>query len=191
MNTPTEDAILKMIEAYLLNKSVPTKTYGKAARYIENELEKLGLPYNKGAGCDLPFLGWEVKSRDTTSTSAITIASMNPNKIITTPYYVSPVFIKCQKILMFITEDCKIKDIELYDFSVEYIQSKIADAYEHGRKQIISDPKIAYTEYTGKYGYFEKTKKDRPELDFRLSHYDLINVKKMSNPLTETLFSWN
>ena len=188
--TPTERSIFDLIRKRLLNVPVPPKNGGEAGRYIEDLIIQLGCPFNKGKGVDIKFLGWECKSRDTTSTSAISITSMFPYDIINTGYYHSPVFDKCQKILLFITENLKIKNIEFYDLSDPYIQDKLCEAYEHGRNQIIKFPNIPYTEYTGYYGYFEKTKKNRPELDFRLSHNDIKHIKSMANPVYNKLFSY-
>jgi hypothetical protein len=188
--TPIEKSTYNLIRKKLLNLPVPPKFGGQAGRYIEKQIIKLGCPFNKGKGVDLKFLGWEIKSRDVTSTSAVTLSAMHPLEIITTPYIQSLVREKSQKILLFTTKDLKIKNIKFYDLSDSYIQDKLCEAYEHGRKQIICYPDILYTEYTGFFGYFENTNKDRSELSFRLSKNDLKNIREMANPQINKLFSF-
>jgi hypothetical protein len=64
-------------------------------------------------------------------------------------------------------------------------------AYEHARSLIINNPKISYTPYEGYWGYFEKTKKDRPELDFRLADGQMEKLLSMTSSTFQDIFVYD
>jgi hypothetical protein len=192
MITSYEILILNIIRHHLLGKQISNNINGDAGRECENLLESIGISINRGAGCDIPEVGWEVKSRKGTATSAQTVTSMHPENIVLTPYRSSPVYQKIKKQLRFTTNDLNvIVSIELCDFDQPQIQDLLEEAYEHARSLIINDPKIEYTPYEGYWGYFEKTKKDRPELDFRLADGQMEKLLAMASSTFQDIFVYD
>lgn len=192
MITSYETLILNMIRHHLLHKEICNNTNGDAGRACENMLETIGIQINRGPGCDIPEIGWEVKTRKGTATSAQTITSMKPESIINTSYYQSPVYEKIKKQLRFTTNDLNIiVAIDLCDFDQPQIQELLEEAYEHARKLIINTPTISYTPYENFWGYFEKTKKDRPELDFRLADGQMEKLLAMTSSTFQDIFSYD
>jgi hypothetical protein len=192
MITVQETLLLNIIRKSLLGKQLPSNLYGDAGRTCENLLEDIGVPINRGAGCDILTLGWEVKSRKTNATSAQTITSMHPGDIISTPYRDSPVYEKIRKQLRFTSDESDvIIAIDLCDFDQDYIQDILEAGYERARIMIATNPKISYTPYQGLEGYFEKTKKDRPELDFRLADGQMEKFLAMTSSTFQDMFSYD
>jgi hypothetical protein len=193
MITPTETLILNIVRHQLLEKQLPSNFGGDAGRACENLLEDdVGIIINRGSGCDIPAIGWEVKSRKGTATSAQTVATMRPEDIISTPYPLSPIYNKIRKQLRFTTNNNDvIIAIDLCDFDQPQIQDLLQEAYEHARSLIKKTPKIEYTPYEGYWGYFEKTKKDRPELDFRLADGQMEKLLDMTNSTFQHIFNYD
>jgi hypothetical protein len=192
MITQYEILILNMIRHHLLNIKISNNINGDAGRECENLLESIGICINRGAGCDIPEVGWEVKCRKGTATSAQTVTSMHPKNIISTSYRFSPVYQKIRKQLRFTTNDLDIiTSIDLCDFDQPQIQDLLEEAYEHARSLIIINPKISYTPYEGYWGYFEKTKKDRPELDFRLADGQMEKLLAMTSSTFQNIFVYD
>jgi hypothetical protein len=191
MITSTETLILNIIRHHLLGRQLPSNINGDAGRACEFLLEDIGIRINRGAGCDIPEIGWEVKCRKGTATSAQTVATMRPENVISTPYPLSPIYEKIRKQLRFTTDDNDvIIAIDLCDFDQPQIQELIEAAYENARTLIRENPTISYTPYEGFWGYFEKTKKDRPELDFRLADGDMEKLLAMTNSTFQDLFAY-
>jgi len=193
MITPTETLLLNIIKHHLLGRQLPSNLGGDSGRACEDLLEdKIGISINRGAGCDIPEIGWEVKCRKGTATSAQTVSAMRPEDIISTPYPLSPIFKKIQKQLRFTTNDNDvIIAIDLCDFDQPQIQELIQEAYEHARILIKNNPSLEYTPYEGYWGYFEKTKKNRPELDFRLADGQMEKLLAMTNSTFQNLFAYD
>ena len=192
MITPTETLILNMIRHQLLGYQLPSNINGAAGRACEDLLEtKVGIRINRGYGCDIHEIGWEVKCRKGTATSAQTVTSMRPEDIISTPYPLSPVYNKIRKQLRFTTSDNHvIIAIDLCDFDQPQIQELLEEAYEHARSLIKEIPEREYTPYDGYWGYFEKTKKDRPELDFRLADGQMEKLLAMTASTFKDIFEY-
>jgi hypothetical protein len=192
MITPTETLILNMIRHQLLGYQLPSNTNGAAGRACEDLLEtKTGIRINRGYGCDIPEIGWEVKARKGTATSAQTVTSMRPEDIISTPYPLSPVYNKIRKQLRFTTNDNDvIIAIDLCDFDQPQIQELLEKAYEHARSLLKETPELEYTPYEGYWGYFEKTKKGRPELDFRLADGQMEKLLAMTASTFKDIFAY-
>jgi hypothetical protein len=191
MITPTETLILNIVRHHLLGRQLPSNQYGDAGRACEFLLESIGININRGAGCDIPEIGWEVKCRKGTATSAQTVTSMHPSNVIVTPYRLSPVYEKIQKQLRFTSNDLDIIiAIDLCDFDQPQIQDLIEIGYEHARSLIRANPNITYTPYEGFWGYFEKTKKDRPELDFRFADGDMEKLLAMTHSTFQDIFTY-
>ena len=191
MITRTETLILNIIRHHLLGKQLPSNYGGDAGRACEYLLEDIGISINRGAGCDIPEIGWEVKCRKGTATSAQTVATMRPENIISTPYPLSPIYEKIRKQLRFTSNELDvIIAIDLCDFDQPQIQELIEAAYEHARELLRANPSLAYTPYEGYWGYFEKTKKDRPELDFRLADGDMEKLLAMTSSTFQDIFAY-
>lgn len=191
MITRTETLILNIIRHHLLGKQLPSNYGGDAGRACEYLLEDIGIGINRGAGCDIPEIGWEVKCRKGTATSAQTVATMRPENIISTPYPLSPIYEKIRKQLRFTSNELDvIIAIDLCDFDQPQIQELLEAAYEHARALLRANPSLAYTPYEGYWGYFEKTKKDRPELDFRLADGDMEKLLAMTSSTFQEIFAY-
>jgi hypothetical protein len=191
MITSTETLILNIIRHHLLGKQLPSNYGGDAGRACEYLLEDIGISINRGAGCDIPEIGWEVKCRKGTATSAQTVATMRPENIISTPYPLSPIYEKIRKQLRFTSNELDvIIAIDLCDFDQPQIQELLEAAYEHARALLRVNPSLAYTPYEGYWGYFEKTKKDRPELDFRLADGDMEKLLAMTSSTFQEIFAY-
>jgi hypothetical protein len=192
MITPTETLILNIIRHHLLGRQLPSNFGGDAGRACENLLEDdVGISINRGFGCDIPEIDWEVKCRKGTATSAQTVTTMRPKDIISTPYPLSPVYNKIRKQLRFTTNDNDvIIAIDLCDFDQPQIQDLLKAAYEHARKLLTENPHLEYTPYSGYWGYFEKTKKDRPELDFRLADGQMEDLLGMTKSTFKDIFAY-
>jgi hypothetical protein len=191
MITSTETLILNIVRHHLLGKQLPSNYGGDAGRACEYLLEDIGISINRGAGCDIPEIGWEVKCRKGTATSAQTVATMRPENVISTPYPLSPIYEKIRKQLRFTSNELDvIIAIDLCDFDQPQIQELLEAAYEHARSLLRANPSLAYTPYEGYWGYFEKTKKDRPELDFRLADGDMEKLLAMTNSTFQEIFAY-
>jgi len=192
MITPTETLLLNIIRHRLLGKQLPSNFGGDAGRASENLLEDdVGIIINRGFGCDIPEIGWEVKCRKGTATSAQTVTTMRPEDIISTPYPLSPVYNKIRKQLRFTTNDNDvIIAIDLCDFDQPQIQELLEKAYEHARSLLKETPELEYTPYEGYWGYFEKTKKGRPELDFRLADGQMEKLLAMTASTFKDIFAY-
>jgi hypothetical protein len=176
----------------LLGKQLPSNINGNAGRECENLLESIGININRGYGCDIPAVGWEVKSRKGTATSAQTVATLHPETVIDNPFLQSLVYLKIRKQLRFTTNDLDvIIAIDLCDFDQPQILELIEAAYEHGRSLIRDNPQLMYTPYEGYWGYFEKTKKDRPELDFRLPDGQMEKLLAMTSSTFQEIFEYD
>ena len=113
----------------LIGKTVPASAGGHAGRAVENLLEYMGVPINRGRGADILVYGLEVKTRDVGATSAQTIADMQPEDIINNDYRNSNVWKKFQQQLRIKIKDGIIIEARVYDFSAPHIQSLIEKAY--------------------------------------------------------------
>lgn len=167
------------IKAKLVGEIVPPKTNGAAGRDIENQLRDQGYPISNQPGPDLPSVGLEVKSRDIDSTSPQSVGSMLPEDIASTPYPESIICKKLQQQLRVKTKDQVIVSSEVYDFSSSYIQKKLEESYEAGRKKIIDGDRSKYIK-GGPFGYFERTVKGSRSYQFRVSNNAAKKIETMS-----------
>lgn len=174
----------------LIGKVVPDNKNGHAGRYIEKLLEEAGVPINRGRGPDIEIIGLEVKTRDLDATSPQTIADMSVEDIINTSYRNSHVFKKFQQQLRIYTKNNVIVSAEVYDFSPPHIQELIEHAYDHAKAQLIKNPELTRTAYTGKYGYFERVSPHRKSLSFRLSNDDMATLEGMAKSEYKNLFEY-
>lgn len=172
----------------LVGKPVPLSKDGHAGRYIEYLLEQLGFIINRGHGPDILVFGLEVKTRDLDATSPQTVADMQVEDIIDTPYEQSHVHAKFQQQLRVYIKNQIIVSAEIYDFSKSRIQKEIKAAYEHAREQLIKEPWLPATSCKGKYyGYFEKCV-GKQSYSFRLSDSQMTKLENMATSTLDNFF---
>jgi len=175
----------------LIGQQLPTNQGGHAGRAAEDLVEQLlGIILNRGKGTDVKIWGWEIKTRKRTATSAQTVCTMSSNDIVILPYKSSPVYEKFQQQLRIYTNELDIIDeAVVVDFDQPHIQELIESAYEHGRKQIVNNPDIGYTEYSGYWGYFEQCHlPNSTAYSFRISGPDMDRLEDMAQSTYNELF---
>lgn len=200
--TKFEEVMLNnLYRHHLIGKVVPNKTNGEAGRKVEQYIKELGVPFNQGLGEDIVFCGWEVRTREIGSQSAITFASITLDSIIKTEYKNSNVHRKMKKILFISTQNNIIVKVDLHDLTPDHIQEKIEESYNRGKEQIIEfennnplvhlsrkdepDNRTHYlniTNYKKPYnGYFENSNERPKTYKFRMTESGYINLVAGSN----------
>lgn len=175
----------------LIGVRLGTNQHGHAGRALEDLLESWGVPINRGAGPDILVFGCEIKTRDCCAVSPQTIADMNIKDIKTCAYSESHVRAKFQQQLRVYTQDEIITQADLYDFSKPGIQKLIAEAYEHARRQLITDATLARTSGAGFYGYFERKANSNTSYSFRLNPADMNMLESMALRNFHQLFEYS
>ena len=136
-----------------LKKGIPVGTelpaqqrYGNIGRWVETELANNGYAVSNDKGVDMPDLGVEVKSRKKESNSNHTVGTMRIDEIIATDYPNSVIYEKFQQQyrVHYSDEGQVVTKEGIYDFSDNYIQRNVAEAYESGRKKIIENEENGY-----------------------------------------------
>lgn len=173
--------------AKLIGQTLPTNQHGHAARYTEDFLKAEGHNLNRGHGVDLPDLGIEVKNRETTAVSPQTVAGMTVDEIINTEYEDSLVYQKFQKQLRVYTTNGVVVSANVVDFDQWTVQTRMKEAYNHARRQLIANPHLERTKVKGQIGYFERTK-DHNDLSFRMSSNNMTKLETMTNSTAGRLF---
>jgi len=190
MKNQAKVKVFKLAEQ-LIGQQLPTNQGGHAGRAAEDLVEQLlGITLNRGKGTDVKIWGWEIKTRKRTATSAQTVCTMSSNDIVILPYKSSPVYEKFQQQLRIYTNELDIIDeAVVVDFDQPHIQELIESAYEHGRKQIVNNPDIGYTEYSGYWGYFEQCHlPNSTAYSFRISGADMDRLEDMAQSTYNDLF---
>lgn len=131
--------------------------HGNIGRWAEDQLRSNGYDINNGAGCDIPEMGIEVKTRKVESTSPHSIASMTIEDIIRTPYEDS---IVCEKFqsqyrILYSDEGQVVLSDEVYNFSESYIQDRIREGYEGCRREISAIESGGYYPHYIKHGWVQ------------------------------------
>ena len=162
---------------------------GKA---FEDILAQTGNPVSKGSGPDYPEYGLEVKTKDISSNSANSVGSMTYEDIKLTPYDESPIAKKIkQQFRVKVNKEGVIINTRVYDFTPDFIQEKLREAYESARIKIIKGDNSDYIAGT-KFGYFERKKgKDNKETNswaFRISVGAMDTLESMSKSKYSELF---
>jgi len=175
---------LPLAEKNLIGMHITEMYPGQAGMQIQDIMDNLGYITNKGKGCDIPELQVEIKCRAVEAVSAHTVAKMSAEDIINTPYYESLVYEKFQQQfrVKFSRGINVITQAKMYNFNIEACQRIAEASYEGARKlfQATGNPK--YIKADGCYGYFERTKKDLPDIyDFRFKDNDMKKLESMAN----------
>jgi gamma-glutamylcyclotransferase (GGCT)/AIG2-like uncharacterized protein YtfP len=97
------------------------------------------------------------------------------------------VFEKMQQQYRVKTKDQLIISGEVYDFSPEYIQDLIEEAYEAARKKLINGNDDPYI-YGTAWGYLEQTVKGSRSYEFRISNNAMKKLENTSKSTYKTLF---
>jgi len=173
---------------------LPDAAGGHAGRKIEDIMISQGFPLQNGVGADLKQQKIEVKSRDMDATSARTIGSMTADDIVNTPYAESNIFDKTQTQFIVKSRNNSVVKSGLFDFTCDYVQSHIKDAYEAAREKFIAGDRGNYIrgEINGvkTKGYFER-KQQTNSWDFRLpsNTYDKFEDVAATAPQFNKLFN--
>lgn len=104
---------------------------------VENYLRAEGWPVQSGAGPDIKVWGIEIKTRNIFATSMQTVGRITEQALKITPYDQSSIKQKIQRQIRVYHNGLNILDAKFYDFSPEYIQENIREAYEIGRQKVI------------------------------------------------------
>lgn len=158
--------------------------YGNVGRWVESKMKEQGWDVVNSAGVDIPKFNVEIKSRKIESNSHHTVGTMTIDSIISTPYDQSIVKEKFQQQyrVHYSDKDQVVVSEELVDFSHEYIQNKVRDAYETGREQIIKNSQQGYhpTYVKGsEWGHFERTK-SKNSYSFRIPNHSMKAFEQVS-----------
>ena len=177
--------ISKIKHGIAVGTEVPERQrYGNVGRWAESVMRSNGHSINTGAGCDMPGIGVEIKTRKIESTSPHSMGSMRIEDIIATPYEHSLVFEKVQQQyrIHYSDEGQVVVDSYVYDFSETYIQDKIREAYELGRKQIAQNEIDGFhpTYVRGsEYGQFE-IKNSCSSYEFRIPNGSMKKIERVA-----------
>jgi hypothetical protein len=179
----------------LIGKKLPPKDFGQAGRALEDMFEQdYGITVNRRKGPDNRMFGIEYKTRDLDSTSPQTVATMNVEDIIKTPYRESEVFKKFQQQIRVKTKDNIIVEADLYDFRPPHIQEKIEAAYENARAQFSKNKDLQITksgpESIGYWGYFENTSNRESSRSFRISPNAMEDYENMAKSNFTNIFDY-
>jgi hypothetical protein len=171
----------------LVGTVVPKQHNGNVGRFVESKLEQVGHNINKGKGIDLPEEELEVKSRKKKSKSAHTIGSMTIDQIKSTEWDNTDLKQKCQRQFRVSYDDIEsvISEAKIYDLTDPYIQKKLKEGYETGRKMIIEGNKNDYIKGS-KWGYFER--KTDNSYQFRIPDSSMKSILETSNNNFRDLF---
>jgi hypothetical protein len=177
----------------LIGQTLNTNEHGHAGRHIENILEDLGLPINRGSGPDVLAFGLEIKTRATEAISAQTIADMHLDDILTCEYKNSPIRDKFQQQLRVYTKANVITRAEIYNFAKDFIQYTVEKAYNHAKYQLLSAHEkgrtLTRTRVRGQMAYFENCKPDSPLIySFRVTKANMARFEHMSVSTFDKLF---
>ncbi len=138
---------LKQFKHSLVGTEIPcTKkdiNTGKIGHIIEDIIEQHGIKVNRQVGVDLVDYGVEVKSRCSYADTYITIATMQKDYIIKTPYKNSVAHDKLQqlRIVDYDFDEINGKAIvtadKVYNWKDPVLQNIFEKAYERGRRSLI------------------------------------------------------
>ena len=181
---------VKTIKTDFIGTVLP-KDHSVRGRAFEDILGQNGNPVSKGAGVDYPKHGLEVKTKDIESTSANSVGAMTWENIKVTPYDMSPIADKIKQQYRVKVQKGIIVDTKVYDFSPDFIQEKLREAYETARAKIIKGDKSNYISGT-KFGYFERKKgkggKETNSWAFRIPVGAMDTLEGMAKSNYTTLF---
>ena len=139
--------VSKIKKGIAVGTEIPERQrYGNIGQWAQDQLANHGYNINTGVGPDLAEIGVEVKTRKIESSSPHTVGSMRIEDIIHTPYDQSNICDKFQKQyrVHYSDEGQVVTGEHLYDLTDEYIQDKIREAYEAGRKTIARNENFGY-----------------------------------------------
>jgi len=171
----------------LVGTSVPKQHNGNVGRFVESKLEQVGHNVNKGKGIDLPEEELEVKSRKKKSKSAHSIGSITIDEIKSTAWDNTNLKQKCQRQFRISYDDVKsvISEAKIYDLTDNYIQEKLKEGYESGRKMIIEGNRNDYIR-SSKWTCFQRQTDN--SYQFRIPDSAMKSILEISNNNFRNLF---
>jgi hypothetical protein len=179
--------IVKLTNADLIGNAISDSYGGQAGRDVEDMMREKGYPVQNGPGVDVPLYdGFEIKSRDQDATSPQTIATMSPSDVMANDYRNSAVFDKMQKQYRVYHQNNVVVKNKLYDFSADFIQEKIEEAYENCRQELINGNTADYI-YGNEYGYFER-RKGTKSYSYRINKGAMTKLEVMASSTFGELF---
>jgi len=127
---------LPKAESALKGMIVSKEKYGNVGAEVESVMQDIGYRVSQENEPDLKEIGVEVKTRNTSSRSAHTVASMSISNIIATSYKQSPIFDKFQTQFRVKHDQTfyEVTDAKIYDFTDPAIQKSLENSYEAGRE---------------------------------------------------------
>ena len=177
--------VAKIKHGIAVGTEVPERQqYGNVGYWVQEQLEEHGYKINTGSGPDLLEYGVEVKSRKIESSSPHTVGSSRIEDIIVTPYDQSVIKDKFQTQyrVKYSDEGQVVTEEGIYDLTDEYIQDRVREAYEAGRKKIAQNelngyhpPYVKGTEW----GNFEITD-SCGSYRFRIPDHAMKKIEKIS-----------
>ena len=181
---------VKIIKTDFVGTTLPMD-HSIRGQVFEEVLAQKGNPVSKGEGCDYPRHGLEVKTKDVDSTSANSVGTMTWENIKVTPWDMSPIAEKIKQQYRVKVKKGIIINTKIYDFSPDFIQDKLREAYETARAKIIKGDKSNYIAGT-KFGYFERKKgkggKETNSWAFRIPVGAMDTLESMAKSNYNTLF---
>lgn len=179
----------KTLSERLVGQVLPSTYQGASGRGLEDLIESMGIPINRGPGIDFPLMGEEFKSRDVDAISPQTIGTISYDNLIANTYEKTGIYKKFQKQRRAKTKDNVIISADVYDFSPEFIQEKVKEAYEIARSTLVewanthpnatAENMPTYIAGT-KWGYLERVDKTKKVFHYRVSSNAMKDFEKMS-----------
>jgi hypothetical protein len=160
-----------------------------AGRDFEKELANRGNPVDPGQCADYPEIELEVKTKSTESKSANVIGTMSRTDIINTAYSDSSICKKMQQQLRVETEDGVIVEEDIFDFSPDFIQDLIKEAYEIGQILLNVKSPPNYINCT-RYGYFEKRRHTEDSYMYRINVGAMKELEQMAKSTFNNIFDY-
>ena len=177
--------VSKIKHGVTVGTEIPHKQwYGNIGHWVEDQLKENGYDINSGSGADLLDYGVEIKSRKIESSSPHTVGTQRIEDIIATPYDQSTIKDKFQQQyrVKYSDERQVVTEESIYDFSMDYIQDRVREAYECGRKKIAQNAAQGYhPPYVkgSEWGNFEITE-SCSSYRFRIPNHSMKKIEKIS-----------
>lgn len=177
--TQARAKVTQLTKGNLVGEELGSRFGGFNGRDAEQKLRERGYKLSNAAEVDMPLEKVEVKTRAKEATSPHTVATMKANAIINTDYKNSLVYEKFQQQYRIKTENNIVTENKIYDFSNEWVQRDIQEAYEICQAKLQAGDK-GDTIYGSPWGYLEKKKGTKSSYSFRISHGAMEKLEGMA-----------
>ena len=157
---------------------------------VEQMLKQEGWPVQSGTGPDIQLWGIEIKTRNIFATSMQTVGRITEKALKITPYDRSSIKQKIQRQIRVYHNGLYIVDAQYYDFSQEYIQENLREAYEIGIQKVIEGCNTDWI--PGKKNSWANFEADKhatsKQYQFRISEKCYKKLEAMSRLTFDNLF---